>query len=315
MVIVQEHYSMIMSSVKNLNPIISFRKLEKIILDDAKGGNGVLNEILRKFKTIFCEKYDFKIINKKFLKKIEEAQFEKIKNDIFRDVKLFLIKPLCKMIKFIFKSILSSELLSSLELSDKNKMKFTIMNISHKLTFKFCPLIYQVIMMFIKQRKKPERIKLKNQQLSLTKYKFIESFDVEREFSFNANTQSTTAFTGKDLYLNAIEKVNFIQKGINPLKKLDIISNIHQKIWGSILRSYESNDTKAFNELRVKLDADNLLSLYSYVIFNSKNHHLHTEIAFIEEFIDEKILNNYEHLYYFEMFKSALEYITNYISD
>lgn len=309
---------MIMTSVKNLNPIISFKKLEKIILDDAQGGSSLLSEILRNFKAIFCNKYDFKIINKKFLKKIEEAQFEKIKNDIFRDVKLFLIKPLCKMIKFFFKSILSPELLSSLELSDKTKMKFTILNIAHKITFKFCPMIYQVIMMFIKQTKKPERIKLKSQQLSLTKYKFIESFDVERVFSFNTNTQntqSTTAFTGKDLYLNAIDKVNFIQKGINPLKKLDIISSIHQKIWGSILRSYESTDTKAFNELRVKLDADNLLSLYSYVIFNSKNHHLHTEIAFIEEFIDEKILNNYEHLYYFEMFKSALEYITNHISE
>lgn len=292
-----------------------FKKLEKMIMSDLKSCSNILTEILQKFKSIFFLKYDFNIINKKFLKKIDEVQFLKIKTDIFNDIKFFLIKPLFKLIKFLFRMILGQEMITSLELTDKNKMKIIMCNLGHKIVFKMIPQIYEIMIMFINQSKASQTSKLKSQMLSLTKYKFIESFDVDKEFSFNFNTPTTSSLTGKDLYLNAIENVNSIQKRSTPLKKLDIISSIHQKIWGSILKSCESIDTKAFNELRVKLDADNLLSLYSYVIFNSKNHNLHTEIAFIEELLDEKVLNNYDNLYYFEMFKSALEYITNHISE
>ena len=173
------------------------------------------------------------------------------------------------------------------------------------------------MMLFLNEETRSQNIQLKTQQFSLTKYKFIDSFDVDKDLYYNIQSQSTNAKTmdGKNLYLNAIEKLNSIVNDFTPLQKLETISTIHQKIWGSIIKSHESHDSQIFIELRNKLDADNLLSIYSYVIFNSKNHDLHQEIAFIEEFLEEDVLNNYENLYYFENFKSALEYTTNHITD
>ena len=298
-----------------MNIIVRYEKLAKTIIDELKINHNMINEIIEKFKIVFFSKYDFSIITKKFLKKIDKSQFSKIKSDIFQDLKFYLIKPLYKIIKFLFKLILGTDALEKLETSNKNKLKMIIYDLTHKIIFKVNYKIYEIIIMFLNEATKSQKNQLKSQQLSLKKYKFIESFDVDKEFSFHTTTRNSTGYYGGELYLNAIEKVKSIEKKLTPFRKLDTVSTIHHNLWGSILKSHENNDSKEFMELRAKLDADNLISLYSYVIFNSKNCYLHREISFIEEFLEEKILNNYDYLYYFEMFKSALEYITNHISD
>lgn len=291
--------------------------LSKIIYSDVKTFANELNEIIDSFKKIFSTKYDISIIDKKFLKSLEEKKFQKLKNDVFKDIKYFLIKPLYKIFKLFFKIVLGKDRIKSFEESTKDQMKNAITKVIHKIIFKLHKNFYEITSTFLHTSTKDLKQQLKSQQfsLSLKKYENIYSFDVDKEFSFSSQTQSTNRSTHKEIYQNAIEKLNTIEKKFTPLEKLDIISKIHQKIWGSIVKTHQSHDGKMFMELRAKLDADNLISLYSYVIFNSKNYHLHKEIAFIEEFLDEKMLNNYEYLYYYEMFKSALEYITKHISE
>lgn len=248
------------------------------------------------------------------MEKLNEEQFLKMKNDIFNDLKLFLFKPLSKIFKLFFKLLLGNEKVNSFEASVKIKMKTMILNIIHKTVFKTYPNFSEIVMLFLNHGTKNLKKQLKNHQYSVDfkKYERISSFDVDKEFSFCKGSQSTQP-NSKELYQNAIDQLNLIKTKHTPIEKIDTISKIHTKIWGSIIKCHDNNDNKIFLQLREKFDADNLISLYSYVIFNSKNYNLHKEIAFIEEFLEEKLLNEYNNLYYFEMFKSALEYVTNHI--
>ncbi len=294
------------------NLMINYKRMAKMIFSELKVSPNKITDIIEKFKIIFFSKINLSIITKKFLKKIDKTHFAEIKKDAFNDIKIFLIKPLFQLIKFLCKFLLKTE---SLQSSNKLQLKTIIYGLTHKIVFKMHPKIYETMMLFLNEETRLQNIQLKTQQFSLKKYNFIDSFDVDKDLYLNSQSTNEKIMNGQDLYLNAIVQLNSIVNDFTPLQKLKTISIIHQKIWGSIIKSHDSHNSEIFIELRNKFDTDNLLSIYSYVIFNSKNHFLHQEIAFIEEFLKEDVLNYYEHLFYFENFKSALEYTTNHIKD
>lgn len=269
-----------------------------------------LQALILQFSVLYFQKYKPEVIDNAFLKKLDRKEVEKIKEDAFSELKTYLIRPLEKIIKVIFESLLRQDY-QLLENVEKSELKREIQSAGHKLIFKNHPPFYSFTKLLLSNLNKPLQRKLNSQQRSLPQYRFIDSFEVDIAFSCRSRD-----LNGKsELYTNAIERLNFLDRKKTPLGKLKLISSLHQQLWGSILKENELGDEKLFRKLRQKFDADNLLSLYSYVIFNSGNKRLHKEIGFVEEFIEEKELESWERSYYYEMFKSALDYITNYIGE
>lgn len=52
-----------------------------------------------------------------------------------------------------------------------------------------------------------------------------------------------------------------------------------------------------------------MISLTSYIIFNCGDFDLHTEIMFVQDFLNSDLYEDYD--YHFNIFQSALDYVTN----
>lgn len=277
----------------------------KFIVDEICNNNYKITQILEKFRATFF------YLNPELLQEVfffESDDEEKIKSSVLKiinELEEFLFDPLKDFIMFFY-SIALEKIVYFYLGQDSHFMNLFLIDIIHHLVFKVQNKFYNIISNILTLSSKKEcltleRNMMENKQFSLFSLLENQDFVISRDILLQIEE--------KNFFEGACVKIRSISEMRTPLKKLELLGQIHLEIMNSL---EQINDYYKLNinleKAWKKFDADHIISFYCYLIVKSNHYDIFKEIQFIENFIGKRV----EHTqweYYYENLKSAVDYI------
>jgi len=209
------------------------------------------------------------------------------------------------LIVFFYSSALEKIVFSLLG-QDFQYLNLFILDIIHHLTFKSQNRIYNVFSNLLNLAAKKDAL-LFQENIKKTDFSLVSLLEGQECFISN---EILMKVEDMNIFENACSKVRSISDARTPLMKLEIISQIQNEIFNALAQISEIfNLDFDSNKMKGCLDADQMLSLYCYVLVKSKHFEICREIKFIEKFIEDKIMEETQWGCLYETLRSSLKYI------
>ena len=278
----------------------------RFIVEEIINNNYKITQIMEKFRLNFFKLNQKYLQNDQMLDSLDENSLQILKNKMIKELQIFLLDPLKDFIVFFYSSALEKIVFSYLN-QDFQFMNLFIIDIIHHLVFKSQNRIYNILTNILNKTNKKESLILKEQmgkplKFSLNSLMEDQDFIIPNDILSKAEEMS--------FFEKACSKVRLISEVRTPLMKLEIISQIQIEILNALM---EINNffglNFELNKLINNLDADQMISLYCYVIFKSKHFEIIKEIRFIERFVGSNLIQQTPWGYLYEILRSSVEYI------
>ena len=261
---------------------------------------------MEKFRSTFFKLNQIYFENDEILENLEEETLKTIKNQMIKELETYLIDPLKDFIVFFYSSALEKIVFYYLGQSFPNLNLF-IIDIIHNLVFKSQNRIYNILCKILNLSTKKESLILQekmslNENFSLATLMDDQEFIIPGEILLKAEEMN--------FFENAFSKRRAISDVRTPMMKLELISQIQIEILNALaqVKEYFNLDFD-FNKMRNRLDADQMISLYCYVVVKSNHYEIYKELKFIGKFIDSKLLDETQWGYLYENLRSSVDYI------
>lgn len=277
----------------------------KFIVEEICTNNYKITQILEKFRITFFLKNKNLLQNEEFFQNFEENDLAALTNKIIKELEDFLFDPLKDFIVFFYSTALEKIVYHYLGQSSQFFNLFLV-DIIHHLVFKIQNKIYYLISRIFSLNSQKESSILQKNMSENDKFSLVSLLE-NQDFLFS--NEILAKIEDKSFFENACLKVRSISDVRTPLLKLELIGQIHQEIMNSLQQINEQyNLNYNMEKIWKKFDADQMISLYCYVLVKSNHYEIFKEIKFIEKFIGRSVEET-QWEYFYENLRSSVEYI------
>lgn len=279
----------------------------RFFVEEIFTNNYKITQIIEKFRATFFK------INQKLLE-IDQSVFEDIPKENLEllisklafQVEHFLIDPLKDFLVFFYSNAFDKIVFSFLN-QDLHFMNQFILDIIHHLTFKSQNRIYNLFSNLLTLASRNEILQFRQ--------------NIEQKMDFTlVSLLEGQEFLIPDEVLLKVEEMNFFESACKkllsisdvrtPLMKLETISQIQNEIFNTLAQINETFNLEIDgNKIQSGLNADQMLSLFCYVLVKSRYFEICREIKFIEKFVEDEIIEETQWGCLYETMRSAVAYI------
>jgi len=278
----------------------------KFIVDEIINNNYKITQIMERFRSNFFKLNQKYLQNDQMLESLDENSLQILKNNMIKELQIFLLDPLKDFIVFFYSSALEKIVFNYLS-QNFQFMNLFIIDIIHHLVFKSQNRIYNILTNILSKTSKRDSLIFKEQMSKSLKFSLISLMEGQ---DFIIPNEILSKVEEMSFFDNACSKVRLISEVRTPLMKLEIISQIQKEILNSLMQiNIFFGLNLELNKLINNLDADKMISIYCYIIFKSKHFEIIKEIRFIERFVGSNLMQQTPWGYLYEILRSSVEYI------
>lgn len=279
----------------------------KFIVEEIIKNNYKIAQIMEKFRSIFFSLNQNILQNDLFLQMCDENSLKIIKNKMIKELEDFLFDPLKDFIVFFYSSTLERMVFHYLG-QNFQSLNLFIVDVMHNLVFKSQNRIYRLISSVLTLSNNKELFNLKNKMMKKVDKLSLPSLIENQGFIYSNDILSK--IEDKTYFERAFSKVHLISEVRTPLMKLELIAQIRTEIINALDQINEDFNLEIdIRKKQNRLDTDQMISLFCYVILKSKHESIIREIKFIEQFIGNKLIEETQWGYLFEIVRSAVDYL------